>query len=106
MERRGRRAVERLEGRGQLSRDGANLGSVYYRAIAYRNFVVLREGRERPRTPDWDVQLFGHQLNMFALWPATAILTLRLEDGREVRGFLRGNRLVLSGDGKTEDCYA
>jgi len=98
MQRRARRAIERLEGKGPLSREGAPLGNVHYRAIVYRKFVVLREGDERTRTPDWDVQLSGPQLNMFALWPATAILTLDLEDGRQVQGFLRGTRLVLSYD--------
>jgi hypothetical protein len=103
MERRGRRAAERLEGRGPLSRDGANLGKVYYRAIVYRKFVIVREGHEAARTPDWDVQVSGPQLNMLALWPARAILTLGLEDGRQVQGFLRGNRLVLSDYDQEQD---
>jgi hypothetical protein len=98
MQRRGRRAAERLEGRGALTRDGANLGKVYYRAIVYRSFVLVREGHEGPRTPEWDIQVAGPQLNMFALWPATTMLTLGLEDGRQVQGWLRGTRLVPSSD--------
>jgi hypothetical protein len=100
MHRRVRRIVDRLEGTGSVSREGASLGEADYQITVYQEFTALPDGEELGGIPDWDVQLSGHSLDTFGLWQDSAMLILELEDGRQVQGFLDGNRFVLSGNVK------
>jgi len=43
------------------------------------------------------LRLVRHTLDTFAVWQESATLTLQLEDGRRLEGFLNGDMFVASG---------
>jgi hypothetical protein len=100
-ERREQRRIERTEGTGRVSRNGTVLGTVSYLFEVWQTFHIIRglgpgPAEEVAGLKDLRILFVRHELDTFALWQDRGTLTLRLEDGREVDGFLDGDRFVAS----------
>ena len=101
-ERREQRRIERGAGTGTMSRAGAPLGTVSYLLEIWQTFHIVQtfgpgpaqeiEGMKQIR-----LRLVRHTLDTFALWLDSGTLTLQLEDGRRLEGFLNGDMFVASG---------
>ena len=101
-ERREQRRVERCAGAGTVTRDGVTLGSVTYVMEIWQTFHILSAlgpgpNEEVPGLKDIRIMLTKHQLDTFRLCQDLATLTLRLQDGRTLEGFLDGDAFVASG---------
>ena len=100
-ERRERRRIERAAGTGTVKRDGAAIGSATYVMEIWQTFHILRTlgtgGGEVAGMKDISITLIQHDLDTFRLWQERAFLTLHLEDGRRLDGFLSGDEFVASG---------
>jgi hypothetical protein len=101
-ERREQRRIERSAGTGTLSRGGAALGTVSYLLEIWQTIHIIRTfgpgpAQELEGLKEIRISLVRHQLDTFKLWHDSATLTLQLEDGRRLDGFLNGNTFVASG---------
>jgi len=101
-ERREQRRIERTAGRGTVSRAGAPLGTVSYLLEVWQTFHVVQgfgagPAQEIEGMKEIRLRLVRHTLDTFALWQDSATLTLQLEDGRRLEGFLNGDMFVASG---------
>ena len=101
-ERRESRRVERSAGVGTITRDGTILGTVSYVLEIWQTFHIVQTfgpspAQEIPGMQEIHIQFVRHELDTFALWQQNATLTLQLQDGRRLDGFLDGNKFVASG---------
>lgn len=101
-ERREQRRVERCAGTGTVTRDGVTLGDVTYVMEIWQTFHMLRTLGPGPEQEvaglrDINITFINHELDAFGLWQDRATLTLHLEDGRRLDGFLDGDSFVASG---------
>jgi hypothetical protein len=101
-ERREQRRIERSAGTGSMSRAGAPLGTVSYILEIWQTFHIVQgfgagSAQEMEGLKEIRLRLMHHTLDTFALWQDSATLTLQLEDGRRLEGFLNGDMFVASG---------
>jgi hypothetical protein len=101
-ERREQRRVERCAGTGTVTRDDARLGSVTYVMEIWQTFHIRRTfgpgpDQEVAGMKEINITFINHQFDTFRLWQERATLTLKLEDGRSLEGFLDGDSFVASG---------
>jgi hypothetical protein len=103
-ERREQRRVERTAGIGKVTRGGAALGTARYVMEIWQTFHVLTAGFGHPGPAEEvaglmeiRIRLTNHDLDTFKLVQESATLTLHLEDGRHLDGFLNGDEFVASG---------
>lgn len=101
-ERREQRRVERCTGTGTVMRGGVALGSATYVMEIWQTFHILRGLGPGPEeevagTKEISITFIRHDLDTFRLWQDRATLTLHLEDGRRLDGFLNGDEFVASG---------
>jgi hypothetical protein len=101
-ERREQRRVERCAGTGTVMREGVALGSATYVMEIWQTFHIQRTFGPGPEQEvagmkEISITFINHQLDTFSLWQDRATLTLHLEDGRQLDGFLNGDEFVASG---------
>ena len=100
-ERRERRRIERTAGTGTVTRDGVALGSATYVMEIWQTFHILNTfgagGEDVAGMKDISITFMSHDLDTFKLWQEPATMTLHLEDGRRLDGFLNGDEFVASG---------
>ena len=101
-ERREQRRVERSAGTGTVTRGGAVIGSVTYVMEIWQTFHIIRGLGPGPEEEvagmkEINITFINHTLDTFKLWQDRATLTLKLEDGRTLEGFLDGDSFVASG---------
>jgi hypothetical protein len=101
-ERREQRRVERCAGTGTVTRDGVAVGSVSYVMEIWQTFHIIRTFGPGPEQEveglkEISITFIRHQLDTFRLWHERATLTLHLQDGRRLDGFLNGDSFVASG---------
>jgi hypothetical protein len=101
-ERREQRRIERSAGTGVMSRDGAALVTVSYLLEMWQTFHFVRtfgpgSEQEIEGMKEIRIHLVRHDLDTFKLWHERATLTLKLEDGRRLDGFLDGTSFIASG---------
>jgi hypothetical protein len=101
-ERQEQRRIERSGGTGMVTRDGVALGSATYVMEVWQTFHVFRTFGPGPKQEvagmkDINIRFVNHELDSFKLWKESATLTLHLEDGRRLDGFLNGDEFVASG---------
>lgn len=101
-ERREERRIERSAGTGVIARDGAALGTVSYLLEIWQTFHIVRtfgpgRAQEIEGMKEIRIHFVRHQLDAFKLWHERGTLTLKLEDGRQLNGFLDGDSFIASG---------
>lgn len=101
-ERREQRRIERCAGTGTMSRAGASLGTASYLLEIWQTFHIVQgfgagPAEEVEGMKEIRIRLVHHTLDTFALWQDSATLTLQLEDGRRLEGFLNADMFVASG---------
>jgi hypothetical protein len=96
MEKRDRRLVGHIDGKGSLSRDGVDLGPAEYRGDVYQEFLIFGDGDEVPAQKELDIRV-DHRLDDFQLWQGQDTVRLHLEDGRYIDGSLDGARFIPGG---------
>lgn len=101
-ERREQRRVERCAGTGTITRDGVPMSNVTYVMEIWQTFHIIRTfgsgpDQEVAGMKEINITFVNHQLDTFRLWQDRATLTLKLEDGRSLEGFLDGDSFVASG---------
>lgn len=89
-------------GTGTMSRAGTPLGAVSYLLEIWQTFHIVQglgpgPAQEIEGMKEIRLRLVRHKLDTFALWQDSATLTLQLEDGRRLDGFLNGDVFVASG---------
>ena len=99
-ERREERLIERSAGKGSIWRAGVSLGTVSYVLEAWQTFHIVQgfgsgPAQEVEGLKELRVRLVRHNLD-FKLMQESATITLHLEDGRHVDGFLDGERFIAS----------
>lgn len=100
-ERREQRRIERSAGKGAMSRAGAPIGTVSYLLEIWQTFHIVQgfgagPAQEVQGMKEIRLRLVRHTLDTFALWQGSATLTLQLEDGRRLDGFLDGDMFIAS----------
>ena len=96
------RRIERSAGTGTMSRAGAPLGTASYLLEIWQTFHIIQglgpgPAEEIEGMKEIRLRLVRHSLDSFGLWQDSATLTLQLEDGRRLDGFLNGDMFVASG---------
>lgn len=100
-ERREQRRIERNAGTGTMSRAGAPLGTVSYLLEVWQTYHIVKgfgagPAQEVEGMKEIRLRLVRHTLDTFSLWQDSATLTLQLEDGRRLDGFLDGDMFIAS----------
>jgi hypothetical protein len=100
-ERRTQRRIERSAGTGSMSRAGAPLGTVSYILEIWQTFHIVQgfgagSVQEMEGMKEIRLRLMRQTLDTFA-GQDSGTLTLQLEDGRRLEGFLNGDMFVASG---------
>ena len=92
VERRETRSVDQFKGTGSLSQGGVTLSPTDYAVEVWQGFIIIPKSdgttEELAGIPELDIRLSNHQLDTSNLWQEHATLTLHLDDGRHVEGFL------------------
>ena len=101
-ERREQRRVERSAGTGTVTRNGVAMGNVTYVMEIWQTFHISRTfgpgpDQEIAGMKEISITFIKHTLDTFALRQDRATLTLKLEDGRTLEGFLDGDSFIASG---------
>jgi hypothetical protein len=101
-ERREQRLIERSAGKGAMSRAGAPLGAVSYLLEIWQTFHIVHgfgagPAEEIEGMKEIRLRLLRHTLDTFAFWQDSTTLTLQLEDGRRLEGFLNDDMFIASG---------
>lgn len=101
-ERREERRIERSTGTGTITRDSAKIGMATYVLEIWQTFHITRAfgpgpEQETAGMKDIHITFVRHDLDTFRLWQDRAMLTLHLQDGRRLDGFLNGDEFVASG---------
>ena len=94
MDRRVKQVVEKLEGEGRLTnRAGQQIATPHYWMVVWQAFQLLPRGEKLAGLQDLHITLSAPNLNSLS-GPLDPGLTLQLEDGTKVDGFLAGTRFV------------
>lgn len=101
-ERREQRRIERTAGTGTVLREGVPIGTASYVMEVWQTFHVISGLGPDPEEEvagmkELNIQFLRHDLDTFKLWHDRATLTLRLQDGRQLDGFINGEEFVASG---------
>lgn len=102
-ERREKRRIEKSAGTGSMSQGGAPLGTVSYLLEIWQTIHIVTPGFGTGPTEEVEglkeirIRLVHHALDSFKLTHEGATLTLQLEGGRLIDGFLDGDAFIASG---------
>ena len=96
MDRKVKQIVEKLEGEGRLTNSaGQQIATPHYWMVVWQAFQLLPRGEKLPGLQDLHITLSAPNLNALSgALAADSGLTLQLEDGTRVEGFLAGTRFV------------
>ena len=96
MDRKVKQIVEKLEGEGRLTNGaGQQIATPHYWMVVWQAFQLLPRGEKLAGLPDLHITLSAPNLNSLSgALTADSGLTLQLEDGTRVEGFLAGTRFV------------
>ena len=96
MDRKVKQIVEKLEGEGRLTNSaGQQIATPHYWMVVWQAFQLLPRGEKLPGLQDLHITLSAPNLNSLSgALAADSALSLQLEDGTKVDGFLAGTRFV------------